>query len=58
MASSELFDMYSPLLIGFPLRIEAKLRYLAYPSSFASLMDLAAPAPVDVAKTSLELTAP
>jgi len=50
------FDL--PKDLSGPLRIEAKLRYLAYPSSFASLMDLAAPAPVDVAKSSLELTAP
>lgn len=40
-----------------PVRIEARLRYLSYPSSFASLMDLAALAPVDVANASVEMGA-
>ena len=38
-----------------PLKSEAKLRYLAYPTSFATLMDLAPAPTVDVAAASLEL---
>lgn len=38
-----------------PLKIEARLRYLAYPTSFATLMDLAPAPTVDVAVTSMEL---
>jgi hypothetical protein len=38
-----------------PLQIQAKLRYLPYPTSFGTLMDLATQPPVDVASATLEV---
>jgi hypothetical protein len=51
----EVYALDLPKDVVGPLKIEAKLRYLAYPSSFAKLMDLAPAAPVDVAVASVEL---
>lgn len=41
-----------------PVKVEARLRYLPYPSSFATLMDLAPAPPVDVAVAAAELPVP
>jgi hypothetical protein len=58
MVVKELYELELPKDVRGPLKIEAKLRYLAYPSNYAGLMDLA-PAPVvDVATAALELAAP
>jgi hypothetical protein len=52
---NEEYALDVPKDVKGPIQIQAKLRYLAYPSSFATLMDLS-PAPVvDVAATSAEL---
>jgi hypothetical protein len=55
--TSEEYVLDLPRDVTGPLRIEARLRYRAYPSSFGSLMELAALTPVDVATVSAELPA-
>ncbi|HSM93879.1 MAG TPA: multiheme c-type cytochrome [Anaeromyxobacteraceae bacterium] len=55
---SELYTLDLPREVRGPVKVEARLRYLAYPSSFAALMDLPATPPVDVATAAAELTVP
>jgi hypothetical protein len=49
------FDL--PKELRGPVKVEVKLRYLAYPASFAALMDLQPATPVDVAAASVEMAA-
>jgi hypothetical protein len=53
----EEYSLEVPRDVHGPLTIEATLRYLAYPSSFATLMDLAPAPPVDVATATMALGA-
>ena len=53
----EAYSLELPKDVRGPVTIEAKLRYLAYPASFAGLMDLATAPSVDVAAASKELQA-
>jgi hypothetical protein len=55
---SEAYALDLPKDVRGPLQIQARLRYLAYPSSFAALMDLAAAPVVDVATAATEITVP
>jgi hypothetical protein len=54
----EPYSLELPKDVRGPVTIEAKLRYLAYPASFAGLMDLAKAPAVDVAAAAKELPAP
>lgn len=54
-AVTERYALELPRDVRGPVKVEARLRYLPYPSSFAALMDLPAPPPVDVAVASAEL---
>ena len=53
----EVYALDLPKDVHGPLKVEAKLRYLAYPSSFAEQMDLTRATPVDVAKAAADLPA-
>lgn len=55
MIVKESYELDLPKEVHGPVRIEAKLRYLAYPSWFGGLMDLAASPVIDVATASAEL---
>lgn len=51
----EAYALDLPADFSGPLEVEARLRYLAYPSSFAALMDLAPSPVVDVAMMKVDL---
>ena len=53
----EPYTLELPKDVRGQVKIEAKLRYLAYPSSLAGLMDLTAAPVVDVATAAADLTA-
>jgi hypothetical protein len=57
-AVKEAYVLDVPGDVRGPLVVQARLRYLAYPSSFAAAMDVAPAEPVDVATATLEAAAP
>jgi hypothetical protein len=54
----EEYALEVPKDVRGPVKIEARLRYMAYPSSFAALMDLQPAPAVDIAAGTLELGGP
>lgn len=57
-AVKEAYVLDVPGDVRGPLVIQARLRYLAYPSSFAAAMDLSPAEPVEMATATLEVGAP
>lgn len=51
----EAYALDLPTDVRGPLTLEARLRYLAYPASFAAAMDLPPAEPVEVARATLEV---